>query len=96
MAERIAVDRLVDVTWHQVWRRGDAELRLGETGDYRWIAWHSGKGPAYAFWDERPAAGVCDGWMVRGGWERAATVSYSSMPKRGTTCCRRSYSLCVV
>jgi hypothetical protein len=75
MAERIPVDRLVDVRWHREWVSPRATARLGETGDGRWVAWHSGRGDAYAHWFERAACEQLQRWIGRGAWrELAATV----------------------
>lgn len=67
-AERIAVDQLVGVKWTRAWRSGAATVRLGETADYRWVAWHSGKGRVHAFWTEREACIQGDAWLARGVW----------------------------
>lgn len=67
-AERIAVDQLNGVIWHRTWQSDAAEIRLGRIPDGRWIAWHTRKGAAYAWWDERSVCGLADGWLSRGEW----------------------------
>ncbi|BAL87280.1 hypothetical protein AMIS_20600 [Actinoplanes missouriensis 431] len=74
--ERIALERLGPVTWDRCWRRGTAEIRLGQAEDGRWVAWHSEKPEARLYGDPRSACELIDGWMLRGEpWtEVAATV----------------------
>lgn len=62
------MDRLVGVTWTRAWRSGAVTVRLGETTDHRWVAWHSGLGAPYAFWSEREACVIGDRWLTRGVW----------------------------
>ena len=69
-AERIPVDQLIGVSWHRAWQSAAATVRLGETTDLRWVAWHSKRGPAFAYWTERAACELADRWLARGRWSR--------------------------
>ena len=69
------LDRLHGVVWRRVWQSGAVTVRLGETTDRRWIAWHSGRGLPYAYWDERNACEQVDRWVARGVWRELAATS---------------------
>lgn len=66
-AERMTADELAAVTWTRAWRQGPVTVRLGETGDGRWVAWHSRRG-GYAYWTERGACDRAERMLSRGLW----------------------------
>jgi hypothetical protein len=74
-SERVHGDDLdlAGVTWHRAWRSARATVRLGETGDRRWVAEHSGRG-AFANWSERGACDRLDRWLARGAWRELAVA----------------------
>lgn len=53
----------------------DVIVQVGVAGQ-RWFAWHSGKGAAWVYGDERSMADRADRWLARGRWtEVSAGVS---------------------
>ncbi|WP_328471230.1 hypothetical protein OHA21_06700 [Actinoplanes sp. NBC_00393] len=78
-AERIHVQDLVGLTWLRAWRSGTVTVRFGSTSDGRWIAWHSARGKAYAYWDERAACELGDRWLARGAWSELADTGGSRL-----------------
>jgi hypothetical protein len=65
-AEQVHVDR----QWQST---GGAVVRIGTVGR-GWFAWHSRRGPAFAFVHERAMADLADKWLARGDWRETGPV----------------------
>ena len=74
--QRVALAELEHSTTRQWTSHEGAVLKVGTVGA-RWFAWHSSKGPAFVFTDERAMADLADRWLVRGRWHEVAPADGS-------------------